>query len=168
MKYSTIWSSERQNNIHDAFLVRSTTPRFYAALLSLATRNNRLRLYMRDSSLSKCCKCHSNAYMMLMYLEVVGRLLRSSPNPVIHVNPIRKQSQPIKEHALSPIPRYAPRRAANQKSAKCIANPTAPTSLRLRQLPSATTVVANPKSSTVVMAQERSGIVVGLNKGHVR
>lgn len=52
-------------------------------------------------------------------------------------------------------------------------NPPAPTTddssiSALNPLQQPTVVANHRKSSTVVMAQERSGIAVGLNKGHVR
>ncbi|KAI9930900.1 60S ribosomal protein L36 [Aspergillus wentii] len=60
---------------------------------------------------------------------------------------------------------YAPTAAANQNLANSIAIPSAPTTID-STTPSSNHRRRQPQSSTVVMAQERSGIVVGLNKGH--
>lgn len=79
------------------------------------------------------------------------------------------QSNAAKYPYPKPYSRYAPPPSANQNPASPIANPTRTASddLRLRQLP-LQQPPSSPTASTVVMAQERSGISVGLNKGHVR
>lgn len=76
-------------------------------------------------------------------------------------------------HALSPTLATHDGRWPTKIQHAASRNPPAPTTddssiSALNPLQQPTVVANHRKSSTVVMAQERSGIAVGLNKGHVR